>query len=280
MPTIEVKKRGPLCIYHKNCADGFGAAWVVKMALGDVEFFPAAYGEEPPDVGGRRVYMVDFSYKRPVLLEMAKKAELITIIDHHKTSAEDLVDLPGNVETIFDMERSGAVLAWEYFFTGSPVPELLLTIQDRDLWRFERARTKEIMAALFSHPYDFSVWDSLIREGDSQLELDGAAILRNHVKSVKEVIEASSRMMTIGGYVVPVVNAPFMMASDACNIMAAGFPFAASYWDSPSHRNFSLRSSVDGVDVSEVAKGYGGGGHKHASGFRVPLSEINALGLL
>ena len=36
MSEIQRKK---MCIYHGNCADGFGAAWVVRKALGsDVEF--------------------------------------------------------------------------------------------------------------------------------------------------------------------------------------------------------------------------------------------------
>ena len=49
------------------------------------------------DVTGKDVVLVDFSYKRPVLMEMAEKANNILILDHHKTSAEDLVDLPANV---------------------------------------------------------------------------------------------------------------------------------------------------------------------------------------
>ena len=80
-----------MCIYHGNCADGFGAAWVVRKALGEIDFHGAKYQEPPPDVTGKDVVMVDFSYKRPVLLEMAEKANSILILDHHKTSAEDLV---------------------------------------------------------------------------------------------------------------------------------------------------------------------------------------------
>ena len=58
----------PLCIYHHNCADGFTAAWVVKKAFGNVDFHPGKYNEPPPDVTGRDVIIVDFSYKYDVLL--------------------------------------------------------------------------------------------------------------------------------------------------------------------------------------------------------------------
>ncbi|WP_224794071.1 DHHA1 domain-containing protein [Pseudomonas fluorescens] len=36
---------------------------------------------------------------------------------------------------------------------------------------------------------------------------------------------------------------------------------------------FSLRSTDEGMDVSEVASQYGGGGHRNASGFRVPFGH-------
>ena len=50
-----------ICIYHGNCADGFGAAWVVRKALGDIDFFPGKYQEPPPDATGNDVVMVDLS---------------------------------------------------------------------------------------------------------------------------------------------------------------------------------------------------------------------------
>lgn len=70
-----------LCIYHGNCADGFGAAWVVRKALGEsVEFVPGVYGQEPPDVEGKDVIIVDFSYKYDVLVKMSWKAHSIIIL--------------------------------------------------------------------------------------------------------------------------------------------------------------------------------------------------------
>ena len=101
-----------ICIYHGNCADGFGAAWVVRKALGDIAFVAETYQNPPPDVTGKDVIMVDFSYKRPVLLEMAEKAHSILILDHHKTAWNDLIDLPTTIRAIFDMNRSGAMLAY------------------------------------------------------------------------------------------------------------------------------------------------------------------------
>ena len=55
--------------------------------------------------------------------------------------------------------------------------------------------------------------------------------------------------------------------------MAQGQPFAVCYWDTLQGRVFSLRSTDDGMDVSEIAKQYGGGGHRNAAGFTVSLDR-------
>lgn len=263
-----------LCIYHHNCADGFGAAWVVRKALGEeVEFFPGVYQSPPPDVTEREVILVDFSYKRDVMIEMSKTAKAILILDHHKSAVEDLqnfdLDCKCYIEAHFDMNHSGAMLAWNYFFPNEKPPELLRHIEDRDLWKFELPGTREIQACVFSYPYDFKVWDDLMSAVDIHaIRLEGAAIERKHFKDIDELLVVGRRRMNIGGYNVPVCNLPYIHASDAGNAMARGEPFAATYMDTPNGRVFSLRSSPDGVDVSEVAKRYGGGGHKNAAGFK------------
>ena len=265
-----------LCIYHGNCADGFGAAWVVRKVFGDaVEFFAGHYGQPPPDVTDRAVLMVDFSYKRPVLLEMAAKAKSISIIDHHKTAQEDLActpdnPLPFNVAVKFDMAHSGAMLTWMNFFPiFKEPPQLLRHIEDRDLWKFALPHTREIQANLFSYPYDFDVWDALMVMPTDSLVFAGQAIERKHMKDIQELLKVGVRRMNFGIHNVPVANLPYTMSSDAGHIMCKGEPFAACYWDTATGRGFSLRSTDEGVDVSEVAKSYGGGGHRNASGFKV-----------
>ena len=76
-----------ICIYHGNCADGFTAAWVVRKALGnDVEFYPGFYRESPPDVKGKDVYIVDFSYTTDIMEQITADANSVTHIDHHETA--------------------------------------------------------------------------------------------------------------------------------------------------------------------------------------------------
>ena len=265
-----------LCIYHGNCLDGFGAAWAVRHALGDnVAFYKGIHQQSPPDVTGMDVFLVDFSYKKKVLEDMLKVAASITILDHHISAENDLSVLlkAGKVQGLFDMNKSGAMLAWEWFIPDRPAPELIAYIQDRDLWQFKLKGTREINAALASYPYDFEVWDNLMESADGIdiLKRDGEAIERRLQKDVKELIASGVRRMVIGGHDVPVLNASSAYVSDAGHIMSIGEAFAACYWDHADGRSFSLRSSDDGIDVAEVAKKYGGGGHEKAAGFTVQI---------
>lgn len=118
----------PLCIYHGYCDDGFAAAWAIRAALGDdVEFYPGVYQKEPPDVTGRGVILVDFSYKHAVVEKMRETAAWIKIIDHHKSAIEDLTGIQERphvcpVELLFDLNRSGAGLAWDIYHPGTSRP--------------------------------------------------------------------------------------------------------------------------------------------------------------
>lgn len=277
LSEIRYNQTMKLCIYHNNCLDGFGAAWAVRHALGeDVEFYKGIHQQPPPDVDGLDVILVDFSYKRAVLESMLKTATSITILDHHISAEKDLATLleNGRIKGLFDMNRSGAMLAWQWYNPDQPPPKLIAFIQDRDLWQFKLEGTREIHAALSSYPYDFEVWDKLMASGDDELALlkrDGEAIERRLQKDVKQLIAAGVRRMTIAGYDVPVLNASSAYVSDAGHLLSIGEPFAACYWDHADGRSFSLRSSKDGIDVAEVAKKYGGGGHEKAAGFTVQI---------
>lgn len=258
-----------ICIYHGNCADGFSGAWVVRKALGNnTEFIAGVYQTPPPDVAGKDVILVDFSYKRPIMEKLVSEAKSVLVLDHHKTAEEELTDLRG-AEIIFDMNKAGSHIAWDYYFSNITPPPLLMHIEDRDLWHFSLPKTREIQANIFSYPYDFAIWDKLMASEPSTLAIEGEAIERKHFKDIEELLNVVVRRMNIGGYNIPIANLPYTLVSDAAHKLSEGEAFAGCYWDTPKGRTFGLRSSNTGVDVSEIAKKYGGGGHEHASGFTV-----------
>lgn len=276
-------KKTTLCIYHKDCSDGAGAAWAVYNALGDrdVDYVACGYGAPPPDVSDyQHVLMVDFSYKRPELLEIASQVDKVTVIDHHDSAERELVDLPDHVEVNFDMRRSGAVMAWDYFNADGlrHTPQLLKHVQDRDLWTWALQGTAEVSEALFSRPLTIETFQELIDTdpGCSRLFNEGHALLRKKRGDVQALAQYVIWDM-IEGYEVPVVNAPWMFASDLGHELLQRYPqapFAGTFMvHSDGTLKFSLRSD-DGpnrVPVNTIAEKFGGGGHPNAAGYSVQL---------
>lgn len=276
-----------LCIYHGNCDDGFAAAWSVRKALGDdVEFYPGIYQKEPPAHEGRNIIFVDFSYKRPILDAMADKANSVLILDHHKTAAEDLADLPKpprsalwieaawkgtlsrslRMVSLFDMNRSGAAMAWDYF-NGGDRPDFIEYVQDRDLWRTALPGGDEFTIALRSYPQDFAIWDGLVTGGAAALIEEGKSIQRYYRLRVEE-LKRSAYAAKLGEWSCWIANAPYFAYSEvAGELCDRGLDFGACYFEIEKGRfQYSLRSRGD-FDVSAIARQFGGGGHKNAAGF-------------
>lgn len=265
---IVLKDCGTTCIYHRGCIDGFGAAYSVWKALGGgVNYVGAAYGQLPPPIKDRRVIIVDFSYPRDVLLGIAKQANELILLDHHQTAEEELRNFPiGHIE--IDQTKSGTRLAWEHFCKGQ-IPELLEYIEDYDLDRHAFVDTQRVILGLQCHPLDFEIWDALDL---TTLRTDGAVIEKYYSRKVTEIVSRSFREI-IGGYSVPVCNAPIFMANDVAKALAANEKFAASVWHTDEGTVYSLRSNKSGINVAKIALAYGGGGHKHCAGFWLPRHE-------
>lgn len=254
-----------IIIYHDHCADGFCAAWVAWQKYGDeAEYIPAIYGKPPPDVVGKDVLIVDFSYPRKTLLELNEKARSLMVLDHHKTAAEDLAGLPF---ATFDMNRSGAGLAWDELNGAKSRPWIVNYVEDRDLWRWKLYCSESVNAWIATVDNDFLEWNKLFRIGLDHAMDSGAAVSRYIRKQVMEAAN-NARMVTFYGYKVPIVNITSLI-SESVGDLAERFQFAIGWFQrSDGHYQFSLRSRGDGgVDVAELAKRLGGGGHKNAAGF-------------
>lgn len=271
-------------IYHDPCLDGIVAAWAIWRRWPDVELVPANYGQAPPDVTGKRVLIVDFSYKRDVLVDMSFTAAGIVVLDHHKTANEDLAPFIGlgapfevPLTALFDMERSGARLAWDYADeSGDEPPRLVQHVEDRDLWRFALPHTREITAYLFSLPFTVEA----MGRADMRMELPGGledvigcgrAILQQHDKDVVEIIATSARTIEINGVTMECANAPKRFSSDVAGALAERHTLGigASYFDGPTHRHWSLRSRKGStIECNRIAEAFGGGGHPGAAGFQ------------
>lgn len=286
-----------LCIYHANCLDGFGAAWAVYKAFKPeyLEFFEGKYGEPIPSkelVEGRDVVLVDFSYKAHELMQLALYARSVLVLDHHEGAQKELECFPVAADcwaqhitklstnnsytpqVLFDMERSGAGITWDFFHPTKPRPPIINHIEDRDLWKFDLPYTKEINSAIASYEFSMNAWDIIVSMPIDSLIIEGTGIERKKQKDIATLLSLCSRREKIAGYNVPIANIPHIYASEAGHALSDGEPFAATYYDTDQGRTFSLRSSKEGgLNVQEIAKQFGGGGHKHASGFSVPATH-------
>lgn len=257
----------PYILYHGGCPDGFGAAYAAWKKFGDqAEYLPVKHGYPPPELApGSEVYIIDFAYDRQTLLEMARQHPL-RVLDHHRTAQADLAGLDF---AEFDMQRSGAVLAWNHFHPDTEVPMLLRYVQDQDLWTWALPDSREICTALGIYPHTFEVWDQL--EIDN-LRAQGKVVLVYKQQLIEQLLPKVD-WVEICGQRVPAVNTP-LFASELGNQLCLHYseaPFSACYSDHDGRRKFSLRSIGDN-DVSAVAAHFGGGGHRNAAGFAIPAS--------
>ena len=156
-------------------------------------------------------------------------------------------------------------------------PSKLLHIQDRDLWEFKYGDTKAVTEYISSLPHEFDTWDRLITSERQDFISEGRTLLRKKEKDIREFIESAAYTTNFDGFYVPIINCPYMWGSDTCHILAKNVPFAMYYWDNETFRHFGLRSDKDGVDVSLIAKRFGGGGHIHAAGFTLTPCELFEL---
>lgn len=291
----------PLVIYHDNCADGFGAAFAAWLKLGDdAEYLPMQYGDIDThlDYTGRDLYILDFSFPLEVMKHMLANARQVVWLDHHKTAFEMWCGtyIKGSLHTdklgehclILDDNKSGAMLAWEYFHPDVEVPVLIKHIDDYDRWQFKLVGTKSFNKALWSYaPWSFAQWREqflIYSQEYGRMIHEGSAILRAHDQNVKSVVERATMKCNLGEVAEEVghinllglaANCPPHLASDVGHALATQSGTFGLLWSMGTNGQIacSLRSNGD-YDVSAIAKAFGGGGHKNAAGFEVSAKKL------
>lgn len=281
-----------ICIYHDNCIDGFTAAWAVWRRFPDAKFIPASYGQEPPYelCTGEHVFIVDFSYPADKLMKLSEVARIVVVIDHHESAQKQLsgltqipngmhynkeVDTQG-VFAQFDMTRSGAGMAWDFFHPDAVGgrPELVNHVEDRDLWKFAIEGTREVHEFATTFDRTFEQWDELCFMVDwrrSAVLSSGSALLRKFNRQIADIMKSwleKPHFTHLNGYYVPCINESYCFTSELGNQLSVGHPFAIVFRVNAEETHYSLRSQKDGGEnVAEIAATYGGGGHRNAAGF-------------
>lgn len=263
-------------LFHGLCFDGFTAAWIARNAgVPEENLFPCSYGGKTPEVPAEaKVLMVDFSLDRLLLQDLKASVQDLIVLDHHKTAEAQLHGLDW---AYFDMDESGASLAWKFFHPGQDVPRFVDYIREHDLWRFELPNSAPIRAFIRSYEMTFENWDKV----NTTIVMDtvvavreGFAIQRAQEAAVATMADQAV-MIKIGGHLVPVTNATIYFSEVATRLLKLHpeAPFAAYYMDrADGRRQWGMRSNPD-FDCSKVAKRYGGGGHPQAAGFTTDIPK-------
>lgn len=273
--------------YHGGCMDGFCAAWVLRKVLpSDTLFVPSYYGTKPgASYDDKEVYVVDFSFDRETMIDMIYKSRSFTLLDHHKTANEKLIGLnmiqPSKTIIIFDMERSGAGIAWDYFFMPKNRPFLVNYVEDRDLWRFKLPGSRDVNNYISLLPItdmnrDGPAWDATEKMFLEDIEGYGTIVTKTIDSYVKYVAEQHVIKLVIPSadimYSAVLTACAKKWVSEVMEHMLGMNPdahVAISFClRKDGTYEYSLRSREDGPDVSIIAKAHGGGGHTHAAGFQ------------
>lgn len=286
--NIDLVKK--LVIYHQiktgvDCPDGITSAAIAAEALGNAELLGYCYNMPLPNIDWQKyksIYIVDFSFPPDVMkaLLLKNSNSNVVVIDHHKTAAENLKNITG-CYSIFDLSRSASELVWDYFHPGEPCPGIVFYVGDRDMWRWNLPDSKEINCALSSlrsrlggeQVYQQYRSFSLEQLHDELLPL-GRKIYQARQQRIAELATSFKYGFdSINKEYFLVGEIPEMdgyLTSDLAENLYLNELRCLGYVAIYGKNSFgvSLRSRQgSGVDVSKIAKRFGGGGHFHAAGF-------------
>ena len=265
--------KNTVVLYHKNCTDGFSAAWATWLTFGKkADYIPIMHQEALPEgLEGKEVYLVDFCYRVDTMDELLKRAKRVTALDHHAMCEADVLRTEGGV---FDNNRSGSVIAWQYFHPKKKVPLFLKYVEDNDLWRHKLPQSKAMTAYLRTVPFDFKTWNKLEKEiataaGRKKCFEKGNLLLDQEMKLVDRLVRENAEFVELRGHKALAVNSPFFR-DNIGHALCTAFPPFGIIWDERKGKTVvSLRSNGH-FDVAALAMHYGGGGHKSAAGFSIP----------
>lgn len=257
-------------LYHNNCPDGFGAAWAAWKKFGSrASYIGVNNGEAPPtSLKNKEVYILDIGFSDDQMRKLRASTQKLIMLDHHITRKESITLAH---EYIFDLKRSGAGIAWNYFHPTRLLPYLLKIIQDYDLWRFRLPYTKELSAFLDINNQDFHLWNTLAKNFEKlkvrKKYIEAGSTLRAYQKKIIEKAVEKPQLVRFVGHIILAVNS-FMLISEIGNALASKQPPFGLVWSERDGKIVVSLRSRDNFDVSKIAQKFGGGGHRQAAGFR------------
>ena len=278
----------PLVLYHgRNCPDGFAAALAAWLFYeGQAEFLGLDHGDiktvaDLPALNGRAVYILDFSFSKDILRGIEQRAAQLVMLDHHKSAADHLSGFECRCGVIhFDMHKSGARLAWEFFQTEQPLPDLVRFIEDRDIWVWQYPDSAGFLAALDMELFEFERWNDIAEFDAPQLAayVERGRAMDEKFNKLAAGIAESAQALTFNGIKGLMVNAPSVFHSVVGDMLSRQGATFALMWsvDKIGTIKAGLRSQRS-FNCIALAESMHGGGHAQACGFKMSAQRLPEL---
>jgi len=284
-------------IYHDD-NDGRLAAAILTMKLKKEEdplsvvFIPATYDKAEeivrscnekvyPEDSEDETYIVDFSFPLKLFARLVIGVPNVVWIDHHKSSIEALADAPiiKDLPGMRDTKRAACILTWEYCFPGKEVPLAVQLVADRDAWIWEFGEdTAAFYYGLSRYKTDpnADIWKAVLGHSANvavgSIKSEGRIVMGAIEQRFRDIRETVSFETIIDGYETLAMNIAIAgsAAFGADDWATGGLPdveICCQYYYNGKVFTVSMYSPKGGVDVSELCKKRGGGGHANAAGF-------------
>ena len=270
-----------IIVFYHDDLDGFTGAWAAWKKLKDkAEYIKLSHNTDNYDflfkLRDKNIYMIDYCFKTREMLILSSKNKVI-LIDHHFSCKETANLLPGSV---FDDKHSAAFLSWKYFHGGKKALLIVLYVEDYDIWKFKLPHTMELMAVLNLYSFNFKIWDKaakMFQDKNKRKELikKGRAIV-DYQKSLIGELSDKGQKVVFEGCDAFAANSP-ILSSEIGNHIYTKTGKIAIVWSYKGKDAPKIHVSLRGngkINLSELAKKYGGGGHKASAGFAFD-SKIN-----
>ena len=284
------------CFYHNDNDGLFAAACVDKFYKGyDIhgkEFIAINYNQPFPfdTINAEEiVWIVDYSISPGEMRRLLSITKNVIWIDHHKTAIEKYKDFDKFIYGERSVNDAACVLTYKYLtwwtdsgvgeenfeVIGPEVPKALKLVADRDLRKFEYGNdTRRFHAGVLLHNYSVSNMDlgDLLNVNNTLTDdllnaiIDEGRIVVKYMGSYcKELKKSFAYETEFHGILCLVMNVG-MYGSEAFGEDIDKYQMVITYIHDGCNYTVSLYSSKT-VDVSVIAKEYGGGGHAGAAGF-------------
>jgi len=267
--------------FHHNDPDGHASGAIVKYALGDsVTLIESDYDGTPIPWDlveqAEQVIVTDFSFSVDEMKRLADGRELVWI-DHHKSAMLEFEGIADEWPGIRDLSEAACVLTWKYFFPERPVPRAIVLIGDRDIWRWAEKDTGPFNESLYNQDHDANnaeFWKPLFEDDQavlSKMIQEGARLREIALRDVDHMMAARSFEVRFEAYNTLVVNT--RGNGDIGNYgRDRGYEIVYTYVDEMQVGGLTTIVTLfsNKIDVSVIAKRFGGGGHAGAAGFSFP----------